>query len=227
MQKVLSSGTAGFVCLLICFWFSVAAAGNGNVPDELKNDPRYEALAAIVREAGFRLAEYSVTKDQAAGSALFVPVLGKDGKEVGFMAIHDHGMWTLSLELSDVIKVYEALLGGDEGALVIEHGGVERGEKESRYRDGERNSTLTIIKVSQTGSNWCQYTSKVGIQFSCVEAKGNPFGYYNVQTYRQGDKITWNHLTWWADYRGRAINCPLNEARWSPFQWVECGFPPD
>lgn len=97
-----------------------------------------------------------------------------------------------------------------------------------RGTNGEKGDFKFLVKkASSTGSNWCQYTSKVSVHYACITLDGNPFGYYHVQTYRQGDTITWNHFSWWADYKGRGISCPLNEEWWSPYKWVVCGFPPD
>jgi len=219
-----------YVLFIFCFTVGTVLAQDEKVfseqsIDEMLNDPRYDSAFKIVGEQNLFLdTNSSVPKETKDGLAVLVPIIDTLNENKGVLSIHQ-GIWNLSMEVSGEMIAFELVMDGQTVTPIKlnprnhhEEGGFEK----MIFNDDE-SSALT--KVYMIGNDWCMYTSKLSIHYSCWSPDGNPFAYYFVVKYRKGDTISSHHYTWRNDYKGRGIACPLNE--YNVFSMPQCGFPPD
>lgn len=189
------------------------------------SDPRYDSAFKIAGEQNLFLDSNSlVPKETNTGLAVLVPVVDASHEAKGVLSIHQE-IWSLSMEVNGEIIAFE-LIKDDEDVKSIKlnpHDYYEEGKMEKMIFNEEESSALT--KVYMIGNDWCMYTSKLSIHYSCWSPDSNPLAYYFVVKYRKGDQISSSHYTWRNDYKGRGIACPLNE--YNVFSMPQCGFPPD
>ncbi len=226
-MKLLKNAIFGIMLVLPVFVFSTAYASDADLL-MYASDTRYVKTKSFVEASGFALDENrGVVRDAGDISVLLIPVIDNFNKEKGILSISKK-IWTLSMMINGIIGVYDITID-DYGKVSI----LKKALTKSLTSVDAGNSFIRVgyrgyaKKVSLTGYDWCMYTSEVGFNMGCWNPSSNPFAYYNVTTYRKGDPITWDHYGWYADWRGYAVACPLNEVSGSPFKWVQCGFPPD
>jgi hypothetical protein len=204
---------SAILCLL---WSGVAMAVQ--TPDEVLNDPRFIALEGLVDENGLTLdhkpKKPKVSDPDVKKGTLLFSAFDTAGEEAGLLSVYND-FYGLSVVIDNKATSFYAELDSDGNVNIVEdsiEGGVE--------------PDFSTQGGPQWGYNWCIYVSKLSVSFACWNPQDNPFGYYFVSTYREGDPITPYWQAWWADYRGRIVVCPRNEKPWSPFLWTQCGFPP-
>ncbi len=204
------------------FVSSLAFAGAITLDENIRNDIRYSVIQDLVRQSSLNLDEEGILNQQTSkGVAILVPVVDKFESVVGILSIHD-GVWRLSFSTNDTTEAYNVKID-EKGSVKLEKDkGSDSNFKKTVFRSEDSGN---LQEVSMTGSNWCMYTSKIGINFGCWSPDSNPFAYYFVATYREGSKITKYSQLYRADYKGRAVVCPVKDSK--VINLPQCGFPPD
>ncbi|MEY3784261.1 MAG: hypothetical protein RLZZ230_583 [Candidatus Parcubacteria bacterium] len=197
-----------------------------SVLDKSRNDARYLSAENLVNEFGLVLDEDKfMLREVSKNVALLIPVMNSARESVGSFSIYGE-KWKIAFFVNGSIKAFNILV--DEGGFSsVEELNPEDNFLKKMVFTPDYSQNGGFLKTSITGSNYCMYTSKVGMDFrtGCWSPDENPFSYYFVVTYREGSKITKYSQSWWADYKGRAVVCPRKDTK--VIKLPQCGFPPD
>lgn len=211
-----------FVFIATMFVSGVIFADTNILDENIKNDIRYSVVLSLVKQSSLNFDEENILHQKtSSGLATLIPVIDESEITVGLLSIHD-GIWRISFSVNNVTEAYDVKVD-ERGSVKLEKPQkVEFGFKKTVFNSEEAGS---LQEVSMTGSSWCMYTSKIGINFGCWSPDSNPFAYYFVATYREGSNITKYSQLYRADYKSRAVVCPVKDSK--VLNLPQCGFPPD
>lgn len=211
-----------FIFLILVFVSGIVFADKTTLGENIKSDIRYSIALNLVKQFSLNFDEENISHQEThRGIATLVPVVDESESVVGILSVHD-GKWRISFSVNDTTEAFD-IKNDERGSVKLEKPEkVDSNFKKTVFNPGEAGN---LQEVSMTGSNWCMYTSKIGINFGCWSPDSNPFAYYFVATYREGSRITKYSQLYRADYKGRAVVCPIKDTK--VLNLPQCGFPPD
>jgi len=190
--------------------------------ENIRTDARYIFSQDLLKQYSLSFDEDNISyRETSSGSAILIPVVDDSESVVGLLSVHNE-IWRVSFSINQVNEASYIMID-EEGLVKFEkYEESESGFKKTVFRSEDMGK---LQEVSMTGSNWCLYTSKIGINFGCWIPDSNPFAYYFVATYREGPRITRFSQSYRADYKGRAVLCPVKDTK--VLNLPQCGFPLD
>lgn len=210
------------VFLVLVLISRVPFADTVTLDENIKNDIRYSVVLNLVKQSSLNFDEENISYQQtSSGLATLIPIVDESGDTVGVLSVHDE-KWRVSFSVNNVTEAFNVKID-EKGSVKLEK--PEKVESNFKKTVFNPEDTGSLQEVSMTGSNWCMYTSKTGSNIGCFSPDSNPFSYYFVVTYREGSRITKYSQSYRADYKGRAVVCPVKDTK--VLNLPQCGFPPD